>query len=130
MPVKIEMTFREAIEYLRELERAGDQHKARDIANTLETDFHNIETRMKNAETELMGRREPLAVGSTPEECLRSFSQAQGLLTDSNDKDFEILENRKPKKGFTWDRDCYVGGDEFRGAGIEVPGGCILTWWR
>jgi hypothetical protein len=68
------------------------------------------------------------SVGKTPLEALKALGRARrwGKLThfnkmsDADDKDSE----------FTWGYRFRASGTGMKAAGIHVPGGVLVTWWK
>jgi hypothetical protein len=132
------MTFKDTLDYIFSLNERGEHKKAKDLINNLEVEVQNTNIKLKNAELELLDRRETLACGSTPEECLKNFSEARGWLEqgtpglpEDNEPAFEMGEElEKGDSELTWGYSFKAGGVSHKGKGIEVPGGYVLQWWK
>ncbi len=64
------------------------------------------------------------AVGTTPEDCIRSAAEYKGWGEVTKITD---LEGGDPK--YTWGRRFYADGTSMKAAGWTVPGGFVMTWW-
>ena len=66
------------------------------------------------------------AVGTTPTEAVRAFIRARcGAPLDGP---LKPLPGGDPR--YTWGCRFTSDGTSFKAAGVHVPGGVILTWWK
>jgi hypothetical protein len=65
------------------------------------------------------------AVGATPSEAIAAFAQSRGVreveMGEALDGDAEKFD-----WGYRWTADT----TSMKAAGINVPGGCVMTWWK
>lgn len=67
------------------------------------------------------------SVGKTPEAAIRALCMARL----GSSEDVVIGEDLPLEVPFTWGKRFKAdGGTGFKAAGIHVPGGVILTWWK
>ena len=72
-------------------------------------------------------REEVYSVGKTPEECIQAAAKAfeWGAVTKIEDLPGGVDDER-----LTWGRRFLAGSTGFKAAGKELPGGCVMTWWK
>jgi hypothetical protein len=65
------------------------------------------------------------SIGSTPRKALAALGRARrwGKLTK-----FQAMTGGDP--AYTWGFRFYADGTGMKAAGIHVPGGVIVTWWK
>lgn len=66
------------------------------------------------------------AVGKTPEDAIKNLSESKGW---GNVEMGAELES-DPSDRFDWGFRFHAGGTSFKAAGVNMPGGCVLTWWK
>lgn len=66
------------------------------------------------------------AVGKTPEDAIKALSESKGW------GDVEMGDKLESDAGsrFDWAFRFHAGGTSFKAAGVNMPGGCVLTWWK
>jgi hypothetical protein len=66
------------------------------------------------------------AVGRTPKEAIVAFCKERW-----NSKLEKIGEALEPNhNGFDWGYRFILDGTSFKAAGVNIPGGAVLTWWK
>ena len=69
------------------------------------------------------------AIGTTIRDCVRNFCHQRMSVLD--DDTLEWLDHEPyVDSTFTWGVRFRMGGDGMKAAGIHVPGGVIMTWWK
>lgn len=72
-------------------------------------------------------RRMVFAVGTTPEDCIENFCSEMG---ESCENIRELEPEQPDHPDFQWGRRFVMDGTGMKAAGLYVPGGVIMTWWK
>lgn len=64
------------------------------------------------------------AVGANPEEAIRSMARDRGW------GEVKMGSKIEDGDGYDWGYRFTADGTGFKAAGVNVPGGCVLTWWK
>ncbi len=68
----------------------------------------------------------PVAVGRTIEEALAAFVVSRGCRAATDLEDYPLGDSGR----YTWARRFSMDGASMKAAGVAVPGGYVITWWK